>query len=77
MYPAACAGVKALFRGSRAPTLAVADYGYIMEVGKVVMEGRELQDNEDVKQFYLGIGESSARRSFKGLKSYKRRKRWL
>jgi branched-chain amino acid transport system ATP-binding protein len=65
-------------QNSRA-ALGVADYGYIMEGGRVVMEGtsRELQDNEDVRQFYLGIGESNARRSFKGLKSYKRRKRWL
>ena len=65
-------------QNSRA-ALGVASYGYIMENGKVVMEGtsRELQDNEDVRQFYLGVGDSNARRSFKGLKSYKRRKRWL
>jgi branched-chain amino acid transport system ATP-binding protein len=48
-----------------------------MEQGKIVLDGtaEELRDNEDVKEFYLGGGEE--RRSFKNLKSYKRRKRWL
>lgn len=57
--------------------LRLADYGYIMESGKVVLDGTraELMDNEDVKASYLGGGEQ--RRSFKNLKSYKRRKRWL
>ncbi|MGP1397835.1 MAG: ABC transporter ATP-binding protein [Inquilinaceae bacterium] len=57
--------------------LQAASYGYIMEGGKVVLDGTaaELADNEDVKEFYLGGGEE--RRSFKNLKSYKRRKRWL
>ena len=56
--------------------LQVASYGYVMEQGKVVLDGTaaELADNEDVKEFYLGGGE---RRSFKNLKSFKRRKRWL
>jgi len=56
--------------------LAAASYAYIMEQGKVVLDGssEELAGNEDVKEFYLGGGE---RRSFKNLKSYKRRKRWL
>jgi len=54
-----------------------ATYGYVMESGKIVMDGTrdELLNNEDIKQFYLGGGEE--RRSFKNLKSYKRRKRWL
>ncbi len=54
-----------------------ASYGYVMESGKIVMDGTrdELLNNEDIKQFYLGGGEE--RRSFKNLKSYKRRKRWL
>ncbi len=54
-----------------------ASYGYIMESGKVVLDGtrEELLNNQDVKEFYLGGNESS--RSFKNLKSYKRRKRWL
>ena len=54
-----------------------ATYGYVMESGKIVLDGSrdELANNEDIKQFYLGGGEE--RRSFKNLKSYKRRKRWL
>ncbi|MGF1640868.1 MAG: ABC transporter ATP-binding protein [Rhodospirillales bacterium] len=58
--------------------LKAADYGYIMESGKIVLDGtaRELVTNEDVKEFYLGGG-SEERKSFKNLKSYKRRKRWL
>ena len=54
-----------------------ATYGYVMESGKVVLDGtrEELLNNEDIKQFYLGGGDE--RRSFKNLKSYKRRKRWL
>jgi branched-chain amino acid transport system ATP-binding protein len=57
--------------------LAVAHRGYIMENGKIVLEGsaQELRDNEDVREFYLGQG--GADRSFKNLKSYRRRKRWL
>ncbi|NVK17158.1 MAG: ABC transporter ATP-binding protein [Methylocystaceae bacterium] len=55
------------------------DYGYIMESGKIVMDGtrEELLNNEDVKEFYLGGGGDEDRKSFKNLKSYKRRKRWL
>ena len=55
-----------------------ASYGYIMESGKIVMDGtqEELLSNEDVKEFYLGGG-TEERKSFKNLKSYKRRKRWL
>ena len=58
--------------------LAVADYGYIMESGKIVLDGTSaaLARNEDVKEFYLGGG-GLARKSFKNLKSYRRRKRWL
>ena len=58
--------------------LRYADYGYIMESGRVVMDGlaRELATNEDVKEFYLGVG-GGERKSFKDVKSYKRRKRWL
>ncbi len=58
--------------------LSVADYGYIMESGKIVLDGTgaELADNEDVKEFYLGGG-GHARKSFKNLKSFRRRKRWL
>jgi branched-chain amino acid transport system ATP-binding protein len=58
--------------------LKVAQYGYIMEQGKIVLDGsREaLTSNEDVKEFYLGGG-GHARKSFKNLKSFRRRKRWL
>jgi branched-chain amino acid transport system ATP-binding protein len=57
--------------------LSVASYGYVMEGGKVVLDGtaQALAENEDVKEFYLGGGEE--RRSFKNLKSFKRRKRWI
>jgi branched-chain amino acid transport system ATP-binding protein len=58
--------------------LSVASHGYILEQGKVVLDGGagELRDNEDVKEFYLG-GVGDQRKSFKNLKSFKRRKRWL
>jgi branched-chain amino acid transport system ATP-binding protein len=58
--------------------LRYADYGYILENGRLVMNGAaaELAANEDVKEFYLGIS-SGARRSFKDVKHYRRRKRWL
>lgn len=59
--------------------LAVSDYAYIMESGKIVLEGpsKELQDNPDVKEFYMGITKGGGRKSFKDVKSYKRRKRWM
>lgn len=58
--------------------LQYADYGYIMESGRIVMDGAalDLRNNEDVKEFYLGVG-GGERKSFKEVKSYKRRKRWL
>ncbi|MEJ8838624.1 ABC transporter ATP-binding protein [Ramlibacter sp. AN1133] len=58
--------------------LKYADYGYILESGRIVMDGpaSELANNEDVKEFYLGVG-GTERRSFREVKSYKRRKRWL
>jgi len=58
--------------------LKYATYGYILESGRVVMDGeaQQLRENEDVKEFYLGIG-SGDRKSFRDVKSYKRRKRWL
>jgi len=59
--------------------LQIAHYGYVMENGKIVMEGKaaELRENPDVKEFYLGMGASGAAKSYKDVKSYKRRKRWL
>jgi branched-chain amino acid transport system ATP-binding protein len=58
--------------------LRYADYGYILENGRVVMdgEGSALAENEDVKEFYLGFS-SGGRKSFRDVKSYRRRKRWL
>ncbi|HEY2864728.1 MAG TPA: ABC transporter ATP-binding protein [Casimicrobiaceae bacterium] len=58
--------------------LRFADYGYILENGRVVMDGaaRELAQNEDVKEFYLGLS-TAGRRSFRDVKHYRRRKRWL
>lgn len=58
--------------------LKYAKYGYILENGRVVMDGeaRSLRENEDVKEFYLGLS-TSGRRSFRDTKFYKRRKRWL
>ena len=58
--------------------LKYAGYGYILENGRVVMDGagRSLAENEDVKEFYLGFS-SAGRRSFRDVKSYRRRKRWL
>jgi branched-chain amino acid transport system ATP-binding protein len=58
--------------------LRYADYGYILENGRIVMDGeaKALADNEDVKEFYLGVAKEG-RKSFKDIKSYRRRKRWL
>ena len=60
--------------------LSIADYGYIMETGKIVMDGEasKLLKDEDVQEFYLGLhGDDGERKSFKDVKHYKRRKRWL
>ena len=59
--------------------LEISQYAYIMESGKVVMEGpaAELKQNPDVKEFYMGITRGGGRKSFKEVKSYKRRKRWM
>lgn len=56
-----------------------SDYGYVMEGGRIVMEGAsaELANNPDVKEFYLGVTEHGNRKSFREVKSYKRRKRWM
>ncbi|MCE1243140.1 ABC transporter ATP-binding protein [Oryzomicrobium sp.] len=58
--------------------LRYADFGYILESGRIVMEGaaEELRSNEDVKEFYLGLS-SAGRKSFRDVKHYRRRKRWL
>ena len=58
--------------------LRYATYGYILESGRIVLDGEaaELRENEDVKEFYLGVG-GEGRKSFRDVKHYKRRKRWL
>ncbi|MEH6403305.1 MAG: ATP-binding cassette domain-containing protein, partial [Sneathiella sp.] len=58
--------------------LKYAHYGYILENGRVVMDGKasDLANNEDVKEFYLGLG-GDGRKSFRDVKHYRRRKRWL
>lgn len=59
--------------------LTVAEYGYVMENGRVVLDGpvAELRDNEDLKEFYLGLSRVGERRSYRQVKHYKRRKRWI
>jgi branched-chain amino acid transport system ATP-binding protein len=59
--------------------LGIADHGYIMENGRIVLDGPadELRRNPDVQEFYLGLSESGERRSYRDVKHYKRRKRWL
>jgi branched-chain amino acid transport system ATP-binding protein len=58
--------------------LRFAHFGYILESGRIVMEGpaADLRENADVKEFYLGVSEEG-RRSFRDVRSYRRRKRWL
>lgn len=59
--------------------LSVADYAYVMENGRVVLDGpsEQLAENEDIKEFYLGLTQLGARKSYRRVKHYKRRKRWL
>lgn len=59
--------------------LGLADYGYVMENGRIVMDGPAdvLANNEDIKEFYLGLSQIGERKSYREVKHYKRRKRWL
>ena len=59
--------------------LSIAEHGYVMENGRVVMDGpaAKLRDNEDIKEFYLGLSKLGERKSYREVKHYKRRKRWL
>ena len=59
--------------------LTISDYGYIMENGRIVLDDtvEKLRHNEDVKRFYLGLTEVGTKRSYRDVKYYKRRKRWL
>ena len=59
--------------------LAVANHGYVMESGRIVLEGsvEALRANSDIREFYLGLNEIGSRKSYRDVKHYKRRKRWL
>jgi branched-chain amino acid transport system ATP-binding protein len=59
--------------------LGIAHYGYVMEDGRVVLEGRaeKLKDNEDVREFYMGLSAVGSKKSYREVKHYRRRKRWL
>ena len=59
--------------------LSLASFGFVMENGRVVMDGpaEKLRDNEDVKEFYLGLSQLGERKRYRDVKHYKRRKRWL
>jgi len=68
-----------LVEQNAALALAIAEHGYVMENGRIVLEGAAaaLRDNADIKEFYLGLTEVGARKSYRDVKHYKRRKRWL
>jgi branched-chain amino acid transport system ATP-binding protein len=59
--------------------LSISEYSYVMENGRVVLDGpsSKLADNEDIKEFYLGLSKLGEKKSFREVKHYKRRKRWL
>jgi branched-chain amino acid transport system ATP-binding protein len=59
--------------------LGIANYGYVMENGRIVLDGPsdKLADNEDVKEFYMGISSSGVQKNYREVKHYRRRKRWL
>jgi branched-chain amino acid transport system ATP-binding protein len=59
--------------------LDIASYGYVMEDGRIVLDGpsEALKNNEDIKEFYLGLSEVGTKKSYREIKHYKRRKRWM
>ncbi len=59
--------------------LEIAEHGYVLENGRIVLDGPAgaLRENADIKEFYLGLTEVGARKSYRDVKHYKRRKRWL
>jgi branched-chain amino acid transport system ATP-binding protein len=69
---------KQTSRSGRGQSTTHADYGYILESGRIVMDGpaKALAENKDVKEFYLGMA-SEGRKSFRDMKSYRQRKRWV
>jgi len=68
-----------LVEQNAAMAVSVAQHGYVMETGRIVLEGsvQKLRDNSDIREFYLGLNEVGARKSYRDVKHYKRRKRWL
>jgi branched-chain amino acid transport system ATP-binding protein len=68
-----------LVEQNAAMALAVANHGYVMENGRIVLEGsvQTLRENSDIREFYLGLNEIGSRKSYRDVKHYKRRKRWL
>jgi branched-chain amino acid transport system ATP-binding protein len=68
-----------LVEQNAALALEVADHGYVLENGRIVLEGPAdtLRQNADIREFYLGLNEAGARKSYREAKHYKRRKRWL
>lgn len=68
-----------LVEQNAAVALSIAHYAYVLENGRVVMEGpsEELRQNRDIREFYLGLNELGTKKSFREIKHYKRRKRWL
>jgi len=68
-----------LVEQNAALALDIADHGYVMENGRIVLEGpaESLRENSDIREFYLGLNEVGARKSYRDVKHYRRRKRWL
>ena len=68
-----------LVEQNAAMAVSVAQQGYVMETGRIVLEGsvQKLRDNSDIREFYLGLNEVGSRKSYRDVKHYKRRKRWL
>ena len=68
-----------LVEQNAAVALEVAEHGYVMENGRIVLEGSaaSLRENSDIREFYLGLNEVGSRKSYRDVKHYKRRKRWL
>ena len=68
-----------LVEQNAALALESADHGYVMENGRIVLEGpaEQLRQNSDIKEFYLGLNEAGSRKSYRDTKHYRRRKRWL
>ncbi|HEV8676287.1 MAG TPA: ABC transporter ATP-binding protein [Methylomirabilota bacterium] len=68
-----------LVEQNAALALAIAEHGYVMENGRIVLDGpaASLRENPDIKEFYLGLTEMGSRKSYRAVKHYKRRKRWL